>query len=75
MSRNIRCLLSNDVSPVMVISYQIEGSIPTNMAPAAVQRASGAQPPCGGQLTLRHWVAQRWAEWWASGGPLEATNL
>ncbi len=34
-----------------------EMSILTNTAPAALQRASGGQPPCGGQIPLSHWVA------------------
>ena len=42
---------------------------PTNIAPAALQRASG------GQLTLNHWVPQSWAARWASGGPAEASLL
>ena len=33
----------------------------TNIAPAALQSASGGQLPCGGQPPLSRWVAQRWA--------------
>ena len=43
--------------------------IPTNIAPAAHQRASG------GQLPLSHWVALRWVARWASRGPPEASLL
>ena len=42
------------------------GDHPTNIAPAALQRASRGQPPNGGQPTLSNWVAQRWAARWAS---------
>ena len=48
---------------------------PTNIASAALQRASEGQPSHGGQPSLGHWVAQRWAARWASGGPLENSLL
>ena len=51
------------------------GVYPTSIAPLALQRAFGGQPPHGGQLTLYHLVAQRWTVRWASGGLLEADQL
>ena len=54
---------------------RIVTGIPTNIVPAALQRPSGGQPPHGGQSTLIHWVTQRCAAKWASGGPLEAGYL
>ncbi len=47
----------------------------TNIAPAALQQPSEGQLPHGGQPTLTHQVAQRWAARWASGGSLEDSHL
>ena len=57
----------------MVLTSLID--FPINIAPAALQRASGGQPLHGGQPPLSHWVAQRCAVWWASGGLLAANLL
>ena len=48
---------------------------PINTAPVACRRAAGGQPSHGSQLTLIHWVAQRWVSRWATGRPLEAGHL
>ena len=59
-----------------IIVYRVTNlHIPTSIAPATLQRASGGQLPCGGQPTLSHWVAERWAARCASGGPPEASHL
>ena len=52
-----------------VVSFRVMvRNYPTNIAPAALQRASRGQPPHGGQLTLSHWVADRWPARWDSRG-------
>ena len=48
---------------------------PTNIASAARQQAIGGQPPNGGQPTLIHWVARRWAARSAAGGLPDTGHL
>ena len=51
-----------------ILIIVVPADTPSNVAPAALQRASTGQPPHAGQPTLSHWVAQKWAVRWASGG-------
>ena len=48
----------NTIMPSVAYSHYLH---PTNIAPTALQRADGGQPPHGGQPPLIHLVAQRWA--------------
>ena len=80
----IRCVLHRHLDAALVVvcervvvvlaafQWNMLLNRPTNIVPAALQRASRGWPPHIDQPALIHWVAQRWAARWASSGPPDA---